>query len=611
MSQSQIRLTNPPSSGSVVMAGQSISSSLTFPKVLGLADSAARPKLKMSISQANAAVKSTTSVTNQKTLAQIPIQLGGQIKNQHITLAALNQLTAGKLSGSQVSTAGGKTVKIISPAKAGQTIRPQLNIQQKLGLNNPITSPAVSSAVALQQSLKLPVCGTTATTTATTATQYALVRAQVPGSGGAPPQTLTFIRAISPNTSSTAGGTTVTVTPQQMAALLKGQQGQTQIQKVLSGTTGITQVRPSLTANAGTNAKAGSVQVAPSKIVSVQFPTKMAGNNPLKSVSMGSLLGTKILTTQSTNISPMATLVSGAGTKSSSTSLVNQFPAVRPQLPSGLAALSVLAASTKTQATSVTTQESFNTAVNLTSITNLNNPTNNHAPVTLMVNPDTAAITTNITNPSINSNPSGTPYKLEVDKIDANNSDIKAAVSENNGINNLPMNQTENKPVTDNPIQENNISNSNIEMKDETKMEVDPIKKEQPAVLQNSLLTGMKDKVSTKVIDEVKQEDPASVESAAATTLAHLASIAGSTTNISNTLMNADSTVLSADISQTPLSTLAALASSSPIATGPIENLNEISPNKSLNGGLIDANKKVSFQGFIFCILIYECILRD
>merc|ERR1712168_709823 len=45
-------------------------------------------------------------------------------------------------------------------------------------------------------------------------------------------------------------------------------------------------------------------------------------------------------------ISPMATLVSGTAVKAS-TSLVNQFPSVRPQLPSGLAALSVLAASGK------------------------------------------------------------------------------------------------------------------------------------------------------------------------------------------------------------------------------------------------------------------------
>ena len=45
MNPSQIRLANPSSAQSVVMPGQSMSSSLTFPKVLGLADSVARPKL--------------------------------------------------------------------------------------------------------------------------------------------------------------------------------------------------------------------------------------------------------------------------------------------------------------------------------------------------------------------------------------------------------------------------------------------------------------------------------------------------------------------------------------------------------------------------------------
>ena len=621
MNSSQIRLTSASSAQSVLMPGQSTTSSLTFPKVLGLADSAVRPKLKMSISQATAAVKSTASVTNQKTLAHIPIQLGGQIKNQHITLAALNQLTAGKLSGAQVGTTGGKTVKIISPAKPGQHIRPHLNMSQKLGLNNPILSPVVSSSVALQQSLKLPVCGT-ATTTTSAATQYALVRAQVPGSGGAPPQTLTFIRAISPNSSSTSSGTTVTVTPQQMAALLKGQQGQTQIQKVLSAASGGSPIRTSLTVNANTNLKAGSVQVTPSKIVSVQFPTKMAGNNPLKAVSMSSLLGTKILTTQSTNISPMATLVSGAGSKPSSTSLVNQFPAVRPQLPSGLAALSVLAASSKPHVPSVTTQESIiNTGINSTAVSNLTVPPMSVplSAVNMLVNPDIASLTSNITNPPIQMNPELLPERAsrltgtktenvtlgihlaEVkDSIDADNHNIMA------GLSNSQADLKPNLPF-ENTIQENN--NIKFAMKEETKMEVDQVKIDlgQNTENQNSEFS-KKNENDEDDKTELKQEliHSASVESAAATTLAQLASLAGSTTNIPNTIINTDSTAFAADMSQNPLSTLAALASSSPIATGPIENNphNGGSPVKPLNGGFTESGKKVKFvMLFVFSFL--------
>ena len=296
--------------------GQSLASSLVnlssvtslagVTKTLGILGSNAKTNIKMAITQAaTASTNKTNIVTSPKAVTQSLIQLGGQIKNQHLTLAALNQLTAGKLA---TSTTGAKTVQIISPAK-GQTIKQQL-VGAKQGVNMPILTSTASTA----SSIKVGSSGVTTTTAQST--QYALVRAQLPSTSGGPAQTVTFIRAIGANSSSAAGNTTVSVTPQQMAALLKGQQNgaQSQIQKVLGAAAapGTAQLRPQNPINVANSLKMAA-QNNSSKLVSVQIPQKVGGVTQMKTVTVGSILGGKVssaVTTQATHVSPMATLVS-------------------------------------------------------------------------------------------------------------------------------------------------------------------------------------------------------------------------------------------------------------------------------------------------------------
>lgn len=591
---------------------------LAISKTLGVSDATLRSKLKMPVTTI-AGVKAPSLITSPKSVSQIPIQLGGQIKNQHITLAALNQLTAGKLTGTQINATGGKTVQIISPAKAGA--KPVVQTVAKAGMNNPILTPQVSNTTA-SPAIKVVSNATAPTTGTSSATQYALVRAQLPGSGGAPPQTVTFIRAIGPNTTTTSGssGTTVTVTPQQMAALLKGQQGQSQIQKVLSAATGGAQLRVPTPLSSPNVAKLGSAQASPSKLVSVQFPPKAGVTSTVKAVNVSSLLGTKmgVVTTQATNISPMATLVSGAGAgkTGSPVSLVNQFPAVRPQLPSGLANLNILTTtSSKIQtlaATVSTTTEPIPGIPNTPS-------TATEAPSSLDAQNPLAAET------PISDVSSSTNTECPEEKEVGDDQTEKKEVSEKPVADEKPMDVENAQASVSSEIKEDIKTEEdavlmNGEQQNE-KMETDSVKtneeeKSADASTENhsddktvKLEEGEEQKAESALPETDIKEEPAdamSVESVAATTLAQLASIASSSSNIQNTPTKPVSTTLS-DISQNPLSTLAALASSSPIATGPVGKASAVNGNvgnvlsvkkagKPKVGG--DAIKKVQIPWF-------------
>ena len=545
--------------------GQSLASSLVnlssvtslagVTKTLGILGSNAKTNIKMAITQATSmSTNKTNIVTSPKAVTQSLIQLGGQIKNQHLTLAALNQLTAGKLA---VSTAGTKTVQIISPAK-GQTIKQQL-VGSKQGVNMPILTSTASTA----SSIKVVSSGVTTTTAQST--QYALVRAQLPSTSGGPAQTVTFIRAIGANSSSVAGNTTVSVTPQQMAALLKGQQNgaQSQIQKVLGAAvaTGTGQLRPQNPINVANSLKLAA-QNSPSKLVSVQIPQKVGGVTQMKTVTVGSILGGKVssvVTTQATSVSPMATLVSASGTKtpSSGSSLVNQFPAVRP------ASITVL---TKTATTTSTT--------NVDGVTSMNRPLIEISAVDQLKGSGVGSIMTSETDvdevkkeqvdgdmkPIVNA------ALLTSDKIKEEPNDvmgnIKKVESEEGkpqtAVGDVPMNdeapatQPKDKVLGSTTTTITGVGVNKTENATEegvSKMEVD--QDEKPPVVGAENPSENNDKA----------EQDQSSESVAATTLAQLASIASDA-----------STPVSMNDMSNPLSTLAALASSSPIATAPLVN---------------------------------------
>ena len=452
-------------------------------------------------------------------------------------------------------------------------------------MNTPILSPGnVSSSVKV-------ISSTPATTTSSSsATQYALVRAQLPGAGGAPPQTVTFIRAIGPNASSTGtSGTTVTVTPQQMAALLKGQQGQSQVQKVIgAGTT-----QTSLSTASGI--KLG--QTSPSKLVSVQFPPKVGGINPLKNINVSSLLGNKAVTTQATNISPMATLVSAGSKTHSSISLVNQFPAVRPHLPSGLTSLTMLSAGNKVQtvsSSSTTTTVAPDTVVTTTkaSTTNTENTTTSTSNISVSYAVESTPTTDKTEAPV----PVETENEIPKEEAPSENTqplDEKQPLTVNNepeSKKTMEVYEKENTQITD--VKE--------EVKDEEtiKMDVDSndnIAEENAVKVEENI----------PVLSDIKLEPPDnSIESAAATTLAQLASIATSSADIQDTPTSSN---ILTDISSNPLSTLAALASSSLVA--PLAKNNIPNGTKALNSVNSLSVKKVSIVITISLLLLLLCFI--
>lgn len=502
----------------------------------------------MAITQAaTASTNKTNIVTSPKAVTQSLIQLGGQIKNQHLTLAALNQLTAGKLA---TSTAGAKTVQIISPAK-GQTIKQQL-VGAKQGVNMPILTSTASTA----SSIKVVSSGVTTTTAQST--QYALVRAQLPSTSGGPAQTVTFIRAIGANSSSAAGNTTVSVTPQQMAALLKGQQNgaQSQIQKVLGAvaTPGTAQLRPQNPINVANSLKLAA-QNNSSKLVSVQIPQKVGGVTQMKTVTVGSILGGKVssaVTTQATNVSPMATLVSASGTKlvSTGSSLVNQFPAVRP------ASITVLNKTTATTSTTTTNSEGVTSTTGpLTETTSTEQPKESDIGSTVAGETEMKEVKQEPIDTGADSKPLLTTDEIKEEPSEVTGGDIKKVEGEDQK-GDVPMDEA--APLTTTQPKDEVSSSTATGVAGATengaanKMEVD--QDEKPPVVTAASQQGDGN-------DKKPAEQDQSSESVAATTLAQLASIAGDA-----------STPASVNDMSNPLSTLAALASSSPIATAPLVN---------------------------------------
>jgi len=623
-----------------IIAGQP--KAMTLPKTLGIS-SVLTPKLKMGLSQANIAQLKTSSVLSSIKTSS-PVQLaGGQMKNpQQISLAALNQLTAAKLN----QPMGSKSIQIISPAKStGQQIKKTLQVTPKTGLAGTVLSSPQSAVNTTTQQVKVVSPTGTATSSAT---QYALVRAQLPGTGGAPPQTVTFIRAIGPNTSSTSGGTTVTVTPQQMAALLKGQQNQNQMQKVLTAGTGPSQLRASAPLNIGGQIRASaplnigggiklnSSPVSPSKVVSVQLPnyqtTKLA-TNPLAKVNVSSLLGTKMtaVTTQAMSISPMATMVSGV--KSSASSLANQFPTVKPHFPSPLSNLNMVTQAgnktiiitSKTPASGVTTPASGVTSTVTSNVLKVvstlesskplitTTSTSNTAASTLIETTDNEIKLEAVVAPTIAA-VNATPVVIgNADEMKTNETSIGVFNLDEKKVSDELLKTTDEPMDVDKGKEPMDVDKVKAEDQDEKK-EIKDALTSVPLSIPNELLplissipsetpvTDSAGVVPTDSIGAQIKEEPSGVESIAASTLAQLATLAGQQTPTKPNVTTQP------DITNNPLSTLAALASSSPIATGPQDNttlniknndnkslnpLNALAGKKLLKGKTIDPLKKL------------------
>ena len=210
-------------------------------------------------------VKSPVSALAQKTTVALTTgkSLTVQSALQNAALSSVAQTIGGNkviqvAAGTQLKTVlpgqlRANTTTLIRPAAPGVATAQRASLAQPvISLQRPVVPGQTAIKVNSVQGKTTPAV--TANQGATP-TQYALVRAQIPGSGGGPPQTVTFIRAISPGGQAGSGGATVTVTPQQMAALLRGQttslKGATQSQvrgaspSTQGGTTaGLSTIRP-------------------------------------------------------------------------------------------------------------------------------------------------------------------------------------------------------------------------------------------------------------------------------------------------------------------------------------------------------------------------------
>ena len=171
------------------------------------------------------AQKSVSGVIGAKSVPMQALQqnianLGQSIPaNRIIQVSNAAQLKTVQLPG-QLRGTQATIIRPPTPTAVTTGLRPSVPGQPVISIQR----PTVPGTAALRMNTVATTQKTVTTTTATqgtTPTQYALVRAQIPGTGGGPPQTVTFIRAISPG--GQPGGATVTVTPQQMAQLLRGQ----------------------------------------------------------------------------------------------------------------------------------------------------------------------------------------------------------------------------------------------------------------------------------------------------------------------------------------------------------------------------------------------------
>ena len=243
-------------------------------------------------------------VIQVNTGAQLKTVLPGQVRGN---AAALIRPTAPGVATAQRASLSQPVISLQRPVVQGQTA---IKVNSVAGKTNPAVTASQGA----------------------TPTQYALVRAQIPGTGGGPPQTVTFIRAISPGGQAASGGATVTVTPQQMAALLRGQTtalkgaAQSQIRNVSpstqGGTTaGLSTIRP-VAATANPQAVAGSPKVPVGKQIIQIAAAQLAANQSAQSTVSAS--------TTSPNV-PAVAKVNVAGLANSSGTAITQTPA----LPSG------------------------------------------------------------------------------------------------------------------------------------------------------------------------------------------------------------------------------------------------------------------------------------
>ncbi len=251
--------------------------------------------------------------------------LAAQPGGQPLAVSLLSQVAAGTNAITQASslaghiktmpapsTLRGNTSPMIRPPAPGlgpRAAHPLLTVQRP-----PIPGQTAVRAVST-------VAGKSPTPASATPgaapTQYALVRAQIPGTAGGPPQTVTFIRAISPGGQPASGGATVTVTPQQMAALLRGQTtalkgtNQAQVRNVSPITQGITTAGlattklPSTTQAAATTVKPAANKPVTQVNVSQGIPVASPSEKPIsKETPVSSTVPHVPTATQDTSSTP-------------------------------------------------------------------------------------------------------------------------------------------------------------------------------------------------------------------------------------------------------------------------------------------------------------------
>ena len=271
--------------------------------------------------------KSTPALTSGKTLTV-------QSALQNAALSSVAQsITGNKViqvtTGTQLKTVlpgqlRANTTALIRPAAPGVVAAQRANLTQPvISLQRPVVPG--QTAIKVNSVAGKPTTAVSGSQ-GTTPTQYALVRAQIPGTGGGPPQTVTFIRAISPGGQAASGGATVTVTPQQMAALLRGQTtalkgtAQSQIRTITPSTQG------------GTTAGLSTI-----KPVVATTTSQAAANNPklpvgkqIIQIAAAQLAANQASGSATSPGVPVVAKVNLAGLTGSPGAVVSQTPTIAP-----------------------------------------------------------------------------------------------------------------------------------------------------------------------------------------------------------------------------------------------------------------------------------------
>eukprot|EP00794_Sanderia_malayensis_P006886 gene6886-7661_t len=294
--------------------------------------------------------KVTSSVGNKP----LSVQMAGQ---QGSPKVILNQTSSSNTTGQAANLSKLKTMPVHGQLRGNTSpiIRPQAPNAVGQRPANPLMTVQRPAAVAGQTALK-SVAATVASKSVTTVpgapgaapTQYALVRAQIPGTAGGPPQTVTFIRAISPGGQAGSGGATVTVTPQQMAALLRGQttalkgSAQAQVRAVTPSTQGVT------TAGLASTKQPPTTLIPVAAATAKSATSKPVASKPVAQLSSSTTKQSSIqIATSSASVDSIATVGTALKVPAST---ANSKPAVNPVL-----ATSTTATSSEIQLQSVST----------------------------------------------------------------------------------------------------------------------------------------------------------------------------------------------------------------------------------------------------------------